>query len=65
MQTLNTTQENIVSNICIKCNGIGKPSKAFVNFHNIRLSFRKGEKEFYTKLLDVIKCTDCGRSWTN
>ena len=65
METLNKTQETIVSNTCRKCNGISKPSKALVNFHNIRASFLRGEKEFYTKLINVNKCQDCGHSWTN
>lgn len=65
METLIKTQETIVSNTCNKCNGIGKPSKALVNFHNIRLSYRKGEKEFYTSLINCIKCQNCGHSWTN
>ena len=47
--------------ICHKCGGTGKPSKGYMNFHNIQTSDRS--KEFETKLLDCIKCTSCGHSW--
>jgi len=52
------TTEN---NKCRKCNGIGKPSKGYVNFHNIRTMYK--EDEFETKLLNCLKCEKCGNSW--
>lgn len=48
------------SNQCKVCGGNGKPSKGFMNFHNIQ---RSDAKEFETKLLDCIKCESCGHSW--
>lgn len=49
------------SNICNKCNGVGKPSKALYNTHNIQT--QDLSKEFETKLINCIKCENCGHSW--
>lgn len=49
------------TSVCSKCGGIGKPSKGFMNFHNIQT--QDLSKEFETKLLDCIKCESCGHSW--
>ena len=49
------------TSICHKCGSNGKPSKGYMNFHNIQTSNRS--KEFETKLLDCIKCESCGHSW--
>ena len=48
-------------NKCRKCGGEGKPSKGYMNFHNIQTIDLS--KEFKTKLLNCIKCTSCGHSW--
>jgi len=45
---------------CRKCGGDCKPSKGYVNYHNIRKS---GKGEFKTKLEDCMKCTSCGHSF--
>lgn len=47
--------------VCRKCSGTGKPSKGYMNFHNIQT--QDLSKEFETKLLDCIKCELCGHSW--
>lgn len=49
------------NNTCKKCGGIGKPSKSFMNFHYIQEKDKS--KEFQTKFLDCLKCTNCGHSW--
>lgn len=48
-------------NQCRKCGGEGKPSKGYMNFHNVQTTDLS--KEFETKLLDCIKCSSCGHSW--
>ena len=50
---------------CNKCGGNRKDSKAFRNIHNRKLSYLRGEKEFYTKILTCMKCEKCGHSWVN
>lgn len=50
-------------NQCKKCGGKGIPSKALRSYHNIRKSYLRGEVEFETKLVDCIKCENCGHSW--
>lgn len=51
------------TSICRKCGGNGKPSKGYMNFHNIQFPNDKSKAEFETKLLDCIKCELCGHSW--
>ena len=46
---------------CKKCGGTCKPSKGYLNTHNIQTNNKN--KEFETKLLDCIKCTSCGHSF--
>lgn len=53
----------MTKNRCKKCKGIGKPSKAFMNYHNIQHPLDGSKAEFETKLQDCIKCEDCGHSW--
>lgn len=48
---------------CRKCGGQGKPSKGIMNFHNIQFPHDGSKAEFETKLLNCIKCKDCGHSW--
>lgn len=49
------------SNECRVCGGQGSHSKGIVNFHNVQTSDKS--KEFETKILDCLKCEDCGHSW--
>lgn len=51
------------SKVCRICGGEAKPSKAFRNYHHLGKSFRRGEIEFETKLIQCNKCTNCGHSW--
>jgi predicted Zn-ribbon and HTH transcriptional regulator len=55
--------ERIDSNTCRICGGEAKQSKAIQNYHNIRKSFRRGEIEFETSIIQCKKCTNCGHSW--
>lgn len=45
---------------CKKCGGNCKPSKAFINTHNLQLA---DNKEFETKLVNCLKCESCGHSF--
>lgn len=48
---------------CRKCGGECKPSKGFMNKHNIRKSYLREEVEFETKIVDCLKCENCGHSY--
>ena len=48
---------------CRDCGGKAHPSKGYINQHNIQKSYLRGEVEFETKLVDCLKCEDCGHSW--
>jgi hypothetical protein len=48
---------------CRDCGGKGQPSTGYINQHNIRKSYLRGEVEFETKLVACLKCEDCGHSW--
>ena len=47
--------------ICRNCGCIGKPSKGLVNIHNIQT--RDLSREFEDKIVDCLKCPNCGHSW--
>ena len=51
------------SNVCKECGSIGKPSKAFMNYHNIRYPLDGSIAEFETRLENCLKCVKCGHSW--
>ena len=59
------TKSTMVLNInqCRICNGTAKASKGYLNQHNIRKSYLRGEVEFETKLVNCLKCESCGHSW--
>jgi len=63
-RTMETTAVVKKTRVCRDCGTIGKPSKGLVNFHNVRKSFLRGEVEFETKMVNCIKCPNCGHSWT-
>lgn len=48
---------------CNRCGGECKSSKALVNYHHCSKSYLRGEKEFETKLLNCLKCVNCGHSF--
>ena len=62
-QTMETTVAVKKAKVCRDCGTIGKPSKGITNVHNVRKSFLRGEVEFETKMVDCIKCPNCGHSW--
>lgn len=62
-QIARVSQQKTKECTCRECGGIGLPSKAFMNYHNIQA--KKGEVEFETKFQDCLKCQNCGHSWTN
>ncbi|TXG76189.1 hypothetical protein E6Q11_05150 [Candidatus Dojkabacteria bacterium] len=45
---------------CRECGGVAMQGKAVVNFHNVRVA---GAGEFYDRIVDCLKCCDCGHSW--
>lgn len=48
---------------CKKCGGFCKPSKAFINLHNIQHSLDISKPEFETNYIDCLKCESCGHSY--
>lgn len=65
VESIGKTPLKIISFIkCKKCGGHFKPSKGFVNYHNIQWQEGDSGAEFETKLEDVLKCQDCGHSFT-
>ena len=51
-------------NICKRCGGQGIPSKAIISIHNIEFPLDGSKSEFEVRLIDCIKCKECGHSWT-
>lgn len=61
-----TTDNSLFLNkefICRKCNHYAKDSQAFLNIHNIQYPHNNSKTEFETKLVDCVKCSNCGHSW--